>query len=234
MNILLIVTGFIFLACVIVGYVRGFVRIVASLAATLVIMIVVMFASPYVSKVILKTVPLEATMQKKCVELLTGQDAEQIELDKEPTREQQISLIEGAKVPEIFKDLLLENNNSEIYESLGVTYFFEYVGSYIAKLIADMLAFLLTFIVVTIIVRAILYVLGIISDLPLIGGLNRVAGAGLGLGIGLIIVWVMFVAVTLLYSTEIGARCLKDIADSPILTFLYNKNVLMNFITKFR
>ncbi len=234
MNILLIITGFIFLACVIAGYVRGFVRIVASLAATLVIMIVVMFVSPYVSKVILKTIPLESTMQKKCIELLMGEGAEQTALEIELPREQQISLIEDAKVPEIFKDLLLENNNSEIYESLGVTHFFEYVGSYIAKLIADMLAFLVTFILVTIIVRTILYVLGIISDLPLIGGLNRIAGAGLGLGIGLIIVWVMFVVVTLLYGTEIGARCLKDIADSPILTFLYDKNILMNFITKFR
>ena len=52
-------------------------------------------------------------------------------------------------------------------------------------------------------------------------------------GIGLIIVWSMFILVTLLYSTPVGQACMTDIAASQILTKLYDGNVLMKFITKF-
>lgn len=234
MNMLLIIVGLIFIVSIVVGYTRGLIRIAASLGATIAIILIVMIVSPFVSKLILKTIPIEKTMQKQCMELLLGEKAEETELNVELSRDEQIMLIEEADVPDIFKGLLLENNNSEIYKSLGVTYFFEYVGSYVAKLIADMLAFLLTFIVVSIIVRSILYVLGIIGDLPLIGGVNRIAGAAVGLGTGLVIVWVLFIVITLLYNTGIGAKCLADVADNSFLTFLYDKNILMNIVTKFR
>lgn len=234
MNMLLIVTGLIFLISMIVGYVRGFVRIVASLAATIATIVVVIVVSPYVSKVILKVTPLEKTMQQKCISLFIEQDEEQeTNVQSEFTREEQIRMIESSEVPALFKDLLEENNNREVYETLGVTYFFEYVGSYIAKLLADMIAFVGTYIVISLIVRMILYVLGIISDLPLIGGVNRLAGAAVGVGTGLIIVWILFVAITLLYNTELGSRCLTDISENAILTFLYEKNILMKMITRF-
>ena len=56
-------------------------------------------------------------------------------------REQQISAIENANIPQLFRDLLLENNNAEIYKNLGVSTFGEYVGAYMAKVIADFVAF---------------------------------------------------------------------------------------------
>ena len=76
--------------------------------------------------------------------------------------------------------------------------------------------------------------LGIISDLPVIGGLNRVAGGALGLGTGLIIVWILFIVITLLYDTGLGKACFENIAENEFLTFLYNNNILMQYITKFR
>ena len=41
----------------------------------------------------------------------------------------QIVAIEGADLPDVFKNLLLENNNSEVYQKLGVTTFAEYVSN---------------------------------------------------------------------------------------------------------
>lgn len=263
MNGLLVVVGIIFLICVIVGLVRGFIKIIASLAATIAIIVLVTFLTPYVSKAILKITPLESAVQKKCAEMLTpnledidlsgieinGKQIESSDLEAagisaedigklleetEIPREKQISLIEGAQIPELFRQLLLENNNSEIYNALGVSTFGEYIGSYLAKLIADFCAFLLTLLVVTIVVRSVVYAFGIISDLPVIGGLNRIAGGILGLGTGLVIVWVLLIVVTLLYTTEIGKICFENIGDSQLLTFLYEHNILLNTITKFR
>lgn len=263
MNELLIVAGIILFMCIVIGYVRGFIKIVASLAATVVIIVLVVFLTPYVSKGILKLTPLEKVVQEKCVQLLAP-DLENIDLsgievngqkidresleaagiseeeikkaigEVEIPREKQIEMIEKADIPELFRQMLLENNNSEIYQALGVNTFGEYVGAYLAKVIADFAGFLLTLLVVTIVIRTIVYTLGLISDLPVIGGLNRVAGGILGLATGVIIIWVILIVVTLLYTTSIGKVCFENIRDSQILTFLYDHNPLLEAITKFR
>ncbi len=250
-NKVAIVVGIIFLVCIIIGLVRGFVRIVASLAATIAIVVVVTLATPFVGNVIMKVTPIEEIAQKKCAEILLADQSEdnketedniktednietEDEEQEEYTKEEQITLLENAKIPEIFRQMLLENNNGEVYELLGVTTFVDYVGSYLARMLSNIAAFLLTWLIVTIIVRTILYMLGIISDLPLIGGINRLAGGALGLGMGLVIVWILFIAITLAYDTEIGKSCFENIQESSFLTFLYNNNILLRFVTKFR
>lgn len=240
MNGLSIVVAGIFLLCAFWGYRRGFIKIVASLAATLATIMLVAFLTPYVSGMLLKVIPIEKTMQEKCIEILMPEaeveEGEELALpdDAETSRETQITLIENAKLPEIFRQSLLENNNDEIYETLGVTTFTEYVGSYLAKLVANIISFLLTLIVVTIAVRTVTYTLGIIAKLPIIGGLNRVAGGILGMGTGLVMIWILFIVITLMYDTEIGVLCFQHIGENEFLTELYNNNILMNFITKFR
>jgi len=234
MNILLLVVGIIFLASVFVGYKKGLVKIVASLLATIIIMVLVGLFTPHVSAWIRKATPLEDNVQKKLMEMLVpeGQDSEAL-LGVDLPSDQQISLIESAKLPKMLQDMLLENRNSEAYAMLGVTTFGEYVGAYVAKVIADIIAFLVTFIAVMIIVRIAVGMLGILNKLPVIGGINRIAGGAVGIGIGLIVVWILFIVVTLLYNTAFAKMCFDNIADSPILTTLYDNNLLMKYITKF-
>ena len=235
MNGLLIAVGLIFLVCMIVGYTRGFIKIVASLGATVATIVLATFLSPYVSGVLLKTVPIEEMMQEKCMEILmSNQEGVTVSGDVENSQDAQFFMIENAKLPEVFQQLLLDNNNPEIYKTLGVTTFSEYIGSYLARLIADIVSFLLTLIVVTIVVRTILCTVGFIGKLPVIGGLNRIAGGILGIGTGLIVVWVFFIIITLMYDSEIGRQCFASIAENEFLTYLYENNILMNYITKFR
>lgn len=235
MNGLLIAVGLIFLVCMIVGYTRGFIKIVASLGATVATIVLATFLSPYVSGVLLKTVPIEEMIQEKCMEILmSNQEGVTVSDDVENSQDAQFFMIENAKLPEVFQQLLLDNNNPEIYKTLGVTTFSEYIGSYLARLIADIVSFLLTLIVVTIVVRTILCTVGFIGKLPVIGGLNRIAGGILGIGTGLIVVWVLFIIITLMYDSEIGRQCFASIAENEFLTYLYENNILMNYITKFR
>lgn len=235
MNGLLIAVGLIFLVCMIVGYTRGFIKIVASLGATVATIVLATFLSPYVSGVLLKTVPIEEMMQEKCMEILmSNQEGVTVSDDVENSQDAQFFMIENAKLPEVFQQLLLDNNNPEIYKTLGVTTFSEYIGSYLARLIADIVSFLLTLIVVTIVVRTILCTVGFIGKIPVIGGLNRIAGGILGIGTGLIVVWVLFIIITLMYDSEIGRQCFASIAENEFLTYLYENNILMNYITKFR
>ena len=234
LNVLLIVVAIIFLLSILIGYKKGLIKLVASLVSTVICIVLVMLISPSVSKWIQESTPLKETVQNKCVEwLMPDTTMEEEVLQTELPREEQITLIEGAQLPEIFQRMLLENNNNEVYMALGVETFGEYIVAYIAKVIADVLSFLVTFVVVFIIIRIVIGMLGIIDKLPLIGGANHLAGAAVGAGMGILIIWILFIVITLLYNTSFGAACLANISESKILTMLYENNILMNYITKF-
>lgn len=240
MNIMLIAVALIFLLCLLDGVKRGFVKIVASLAATIITIVVVIVLTPYVSSILGEVLPIESMIETTCMEVLFPESSENKNqlLEKLPTlelsRESQISLIENSELPEIFQKLILENNNTEIYKSLGVKTFGEYLVKYFAKLIVNVISFLLTFLAITIVLRTIIYMLGIISDLPVIGGLNRLAGGALGMAKGIVIVWVIFTIVTLMYDSSFGAMCLQNIEENELLKVLYDNNILMNYMVKFR
>ena len=197
MNKLLLVVGAIFLISIIVGYVRGFLKIAVSLAITVASIFLVMAISPHISAWLQESTAIGETVKNKLEEMI--EMPEGMSPETLASVEQQIALIEGAGLPGMIQDMLLENNNSEAYQALGVTNFVDYIGSYITKLIADTIAFLVAWMIVTIIARILMSVIGIIGKIPVIGGVNKLAGAVVGAGIALIIVWILFILVTLLY-----------------------------------
>lgn len=147
-------------------------------------------------------------------------------------RDLQQEAINAADLPDIFKNLLSVNNNSEIYEELGVQTFAQYVGSFFAKLIINIISYLGTFLIVTIILRAIIFALDIVAEIPVFGLINRLAGGVIGFAGATIIVWLLFVVITLLYTTVIGKDVYQAIQGNGILKFLYDNNPIMNMAAK--
>ncbi|MEJ8734101.1 MULTISPECIES: CvpA family protein [Mediterraneibacter] len=145
----------------------------------------------------------------------------------------QIQEIEKAPIPQFLKNALIENNNAAIYEELGVDTFPEYAAAYISRLAMRIVSFLVTFILAIIIVKALMVAVHIIGELPVIGFFNHLGGAVLGIFIALVIVWLGFLVITVCYSTAAGAACFEMIEKSPILTFLYEKNILLSKLLSF-
>lgn len=165
-----------------------------------------------------------------------GKESEAIEEAVEGAdipKDLQVKAIEMAELPEVFKALLSDNNNDEIYEQLGVKTFAEYVGEFLSKLIIHIVAFLCTFLLVTIVLRAIIFALDIVSELPVLGFFNRLAGGLIGAAGGLIIIWLLFIVITLLYVTSFGREVYQVIQDNAILNTLYDNNPLMKLATNF-
>ena len=161
-----------------------------------------------------------------------GEESGSILDGMEIPRDLQQEAINGADIPDIFKELLAVNNNSEIYEELGVKSFAQYVGTFLAKLIINIVSYLGVFLIVTIILRAVIFALDIVAEIPVFGLINRLAGGAVGFAGALIIVWLLFVAVTLLYTTVIGKDIYETIQASGILKFLYDHNPIMGMATK--
>lgn len=148
-------------------------------------------------------------------------------------KETQIKAIENAILPQFFKNLLLENNNSAIYQELEVRTFPEYVASYISRMLIKLLAFLVTFILVFILVRALMAAVDLIGELPVLGTLNHIGGAVAGGAAALLVVWILFLIMTAAYSTKAGQACFAMIDQSSILTFLYEKDILLTKLIAF-
>lgn len=149
-------------------------------------------------------------------------------------RDVQIEVIQKADIPEVYKKLLSENNNSEIYRQLGVETFAQYVGSYLAKLLINIVSFLCTFLLVTIIFRAIVFALDIVAELPGIGAVNHLVGGIMGVVGALIIVWLLYLIITLFFTTAVGKVLFEMIQDNGFLKVLYEYNPVMKLATVFR
>ncbi|PWJ50571.1 CvpA family protein [Faecalicatena contorta] len=148
-------------------------------------------------------------------------------------KDAQIKQIEDSGLPSFLKNIILENNNPAIYEELGVTSFTEYVAAYISRMVIKVVSFLVTFLLVIIIVNALMVAVDIIGELPGVGFLNHFAGGLAGIAGALLFVWIGFLVITMLYSTAAGKACFEMIDESRILTFLYNKNILLQKLLKF-
>ena len=159
-----------------------------------------------------------------------AEEVENVELPKDL----QIKAIEMAELPDIFKDLLSENNNDTIYQKLQVETFAQYVAAYLSKLIVNIIAFLATFIFATIIIRAIVLALNVVSELPVIGLVNRLAGGVLGAVGALLIVWTVFIIVTLCYTTSIGKDIYDVIQNNEITRLMYEYNPIFMLATKLK
>lgn len=163
-----------------------------------------------------------------------GAEAAEALQDIEIPRDMQIAAIESADIPQVFKNILLTNNNSKIYDKLGVTSFASYVAKYMAQLVVNIVAFMLTLIVVTIVLRAVIFSLNVIADLPVFGFMNRLAGGVMGVIGVLIIVWAAFVIITVMYTTEIGREMFDMIQSNSILSVIYEYNPIMKLATTLR
>ena len=159
----------------------------------------------------------------------TGIDGLQEEQEDMPAL-QRIA-IENLKLPQSMKDALIENNNSEVYQLLGVDRFIEYVSTYLAGMlinaIVSVLMFLATFILIQLLVRW----LDLIARLPIIYGLNKIAGALLGLAHGLLLLWVGGLLLDLFSATPLGSSLMDQVRESAWLSFLYQYN-LLGFLLK--
>lgn len=161
-------------------------------------------------------------------------EAESILEDVEIPRDTQIAAIEGADIPGVFKALLLNNNNSETYDELGVDNFIQYISAYATRLIINILSFILTFVVITVVMRAVIFALDIVANLPVLGFFNRLGGALLGAAGGLIIVWILFMLITMLYTTSFGREAYDVIQGNDILRVIYEYNPVLKMAVSFR
>ena len=169
----------------------------------------------------------QISIEEKCNEVLL----EQLEgRDDLQSITGQVSYIEELPLPQTVKDKLMENNNTEIYKRLAVESFADYLGKYLSYGIINAICFLISFAIATILMYMILYAVDILTALPVIGTLNRIGGVCIGCIQGLIWIWVIFLIITIICDTPAGIYLQGQIRSDPILTWIYDNNMLMKIV----
>lgn len=222
MNWLFWILLVIFALFVIQGARKGMVRTAVSMVSFILVIVAVSWINPYMGDFIREHTSWEESIQQRTSEMLAGVIEDQLE----PDAGQQEEIIRQLPLPDGMKELLLENNNEEGYRSMAAEGFADYLSGYLAYAVINGIAFVLSFVVTIILIRLILYAVDILTDLPVLGGINRAGGIVLGAVQGLLWLWIIFLVIALLADTPAGRVLMEQIRINPVLSWLYNNNFL--------
>ena len=209
------------------GYRKGFLRIVVSFIGTIVIVIAAREAAPYVTDYLYNNTDAYEKIELGIEEMF--KDANEKYDNSIP--ENQVKTIDSYNVPDSLKNNLIINNTAEMYKTLVVDVFEDYVSRYLANTAIKAAGFVLAFIVLIIAFRLLLSFVNIISRIPIIRGINQFIGGCIGFIESLIIVWVFFFVAVMFIGNESGSYIFRMIADSEFLTLLFNTNILLGIIS---
>ena len=216
----------IFLFHIIHGYKVGIIKKVVQCLSMLIAIVVSLFCFPYAAKTIRDMTGVETLVQEKISRMVE----EQLEKDLNGKGSQR-EAIESLKLPDNIKDVLIANNNEEVYEALGIEKFTDYIGSYLANMVINAIAYIATFIIVFTLMKLLIVIADVASHLPIIRGMNKILGALLGAVQGILTVWVFFAVITMAMGTELGMKLYEQILEQPVLNYLYEHNVILDMIS---
>ena len=126
---------------VLYGHYRGFVRLAVSAVSLVLSLGVVHFGAPCVANLLRSNEAVYQVVEDSVNKFIQTDNAADEEAADAASPSVQRSIIEKMELPGQLKDALLENNNSEVYEALGVNSFTHYVSRYLANSLINILSF---------------------------------------------------------------------------------------------
>lgn len=252
MMMFLVIT--IFLVFIILGYKRGLFRSILKLVLTGLSFVLAYLLAPIVSGILIQHTNLDEYIRDKIYTAIVSRVEHHIEaeltetlgyadeilvqqltnvfMETELNRNEQVAFIQESGFPGYVQDALLSNNNDETKEKLGVNGFYDYIATYVSYMIINGFSFLLVALVLRIIFGLVSLILSLAVQLPIISSINRFGGIVFGMAEGLIVVWLLFLIVSVLISTKYGQVAYNQIIENRFLSFLYEKDVFRTVIAE--
>ena len=228
MNWILIAVIVIIGALAFIGFKKGMIKMVFSLVSTIAALLIAMLFSPVVAGMMKSNEAIVGFFDEK-IAAVVDFSSEEV---KEETEEEQQSWIDSLPLPETFKQSISENNTEENYLSMQVDRFEEYACRQITNMIINAIAFVVTLVLAIIALAILCKTLDLLAKLPLLKQINAAAGLAAGAAEGLLVVWILFVILTMFAGTEFGSEAMGMIAENPLLDFLYKNNMVSKFIAR--
>lgn len=206
------------------GYKRGFIREVVSFFFVFLAIAVSWAINPYVNEFFMENTPVYEMVRESCERFVSSG-----EKDEGENTGSQTGFIEDLELPELLQKGLEANNTEEVYAYLSVETFGEYVSEALARMIINGLSFAVSYMMASVILRLGTWILNVLAGLPVLNGANKLAGGMVGLVKGVLFIWIAFLVLTVLCSTEIGRQGLSLIEKDPFLNVVYEYDIFVNF-----
>lgn len=140
-NWLSIAAGVYLLSMVLYGHYRGFIRLAVSMVALVAALAIVHVSMPKVTEYLKENTSIQQTLSNSMKQAagigLPEETGDEEEKDEDVPSVQR-TIIENLNLPQNVKSALIENNNHEVYEFLGVNAFVDYIGNYLADMILNL------------------------------------------------------------------------------------------------
>lgn len=209
------------------GHYRGFLKTALSTSALIVSLILANTATPYFGDFLKRNTSIQQDIKNDIIKKVNLKNAADESLDS-PEVNAEIALL---GIPEDLKTALLKGNNEKIWQKLGADKLAEYVGQYLSSIIINIICCLLVFIVTWIVLHIILSFTEVFEKLPVVKGINHIAGAILGFCQSLIFIWLGSLVINIFIGTAWGNTAYNIISQSVFLSLLYKYN-LLNYLLK--
>lgn len=206
------------------GYKRGFIREVVSFFFVFLAIAVSWAINPYVNEFFMENTPVYEMVRESCERFVSSG-----EKDEGENTGSQTGFIEDLELPELLQKGLEANNTEEVYAYLSVESFGEYVSEALARMIINGLSFAVSYMMASVILRLGTWILNVLAGLPVLNGANKLAGGMVGLVKGVLFIWIAFLVLTVLCSTETGRQGLSLIEKDPFLNVVYEYDIFVNF-----
>ena len=209
-------------AMILMGHHKGFIRKAVSAVSLIITLAAVNIAMPQVTSYLKQNTEVYQT-----IEIAIGNAIGIDNSADEDTPAAQRQKIETLKLPERLKEGLVANNNHEVYNMLGAETFSRYVTGYLVNNMVNLTVYILLFAVLFSTLQIISRCLDIVARLPVLYGVNKLAGAALGALEGLVFLWLLCLLATAFSTAEWGAKLIELIEESSWLSYLYDHNLLI-------
>jgi uncharacterized membrane protein required for colicin V production len=224
MNWLLIIVLAILAVNALIGMKAGFIKTVFSLCSMVVALVLTLWLSPYANNYMRNNDTIYKSISSGVEKVLPA-------IEKNADKKVQENTIDKMTLPKAIKKSLIKNNKKEVYKKLSVKTFKGYLKSYLTGIVINALAFSVTFILLLLLLWVVCIALNIISKLPMLNQINKMAGLLAGAVHGLVVVWLLFILLTVFGSSEWGQKAMEMIGKDEILSMIYNNNIILRFVT---
>lgn len=231
MNWVLILVLLTLIFSVIEGYRKGLLRIVYSLVSWILVLVFVSWATPYMNQYLLENTSIYERVAAHCEEVVRQSANERTEAATDEKKNELMNL--GVNVPNSVIEGILQNTSGVADDFLEESGIYDQIAAGLANFVVEGISFVIALVLAWILVHMISQILGIVSHIPILKGVNRFLGLFAGAVHGMLIVWIAFYMIALCSTGEVGKALISYIYENQFLTFLYENNLVLTLILNF-
>lgn len=209
------------------GYRKGFLRIVFSLVSWVVVLIFVTWTTPYIGNYLTNNTKLYERIENHFEEKVRDNAQQQTQ---ETIGETDALADLGINLPDNVINNLIGKTTNAADEWLEESGTYTQMAGAMTKFVIEGISFFIALIGAALAVHIIASMLGIVSKIPILKGVNRFLGLFAGAVYGFVIVWIVFYIIALCSSSELGMLLVSYIRENGFLKFLYENNLVLTII----